>query len=71
MLRHAHFYMKGGFRTFAASANSDRLSAKADLRCPRDPGEHGEIPTLQLFQFATETESLMAHDAWVITSFYQ
>jgi hypothetical protein len=31
MLRHAHFDVKGGNLTFAASANSDRQSTKADL----------------------------------------
>jgi hypothetical protein len=32
MLRHAHFYMKGGKRTFAASANQMGNLKKADAQ---------------------------------------
>jgi len=32
MLRHAHIYIKGGLRTFAAGAKSDFNSRKADLQ---------------------------------------
>ena len=31
MLRHAHFYMKGGERPFAAVCMSDRSADKADI----------------------------------------
>jgi hypothetical protein len=29
MLRHAHFYMKGGFQTFAASANWECVNSES------------------------------------------
>jgi hypothetical protein len=42
MLRHAHFYMKGGLRTFAAGASQSADTTEADIhaRLKRDISLH-------------------------------